>query len=480
MAEQITIIGAGPGGYAAALRASSLGANVTLVEKEGVGGTCLNWGCIPSKIMKTTADLLLKFNEAHKYGINVQDPVALNMVALMARKQTLIQTQQQGILSQLKKARVAVLKGRAKVRTLGLVTVTDDSGTRTDISFDQLILATGTVPLNVPAFPFNGRTILSSNDLLSLTRIPESIIIVGGGVIGCEFAFILAALGSTVTVVEAMDRLLPLDSVDAACAKLLVREMKKRKIKVILDRSVTACEPHDRGVSVMVGDSPFSSPKNNTTITPVKIEVSAMAVCIGRTPLSTDLGLDTIGLETDERGWIPVNNAMETAVKGVYAIGDITGPSRIMLAHVATHEAMVAAENATGGTRTMSYNAVPNAIFTMPEIGTVGLSEQGCQNKGIDAQCFTVNFRTLGKAQVMGEIAGEAKIVLERPTGSVLGLHLIGPHATDLIAEGALAVKNGLTISDLAKTIHAHPTLAEIVSELALKATDKKIGGYLI
>ncbi|ACN15595.1 LpdA [Desulforapulum autotrophicum HRM2] len=477
MAEQIAIIGAGPGGYAAALRASSLGAKVTLVEREGVGGTCLNWGCIPSKIMKTTADLLLKFNEAQKYGINVQGPVALDMVALMARKQALIQTQQQGILSLLKKGRVTVLMGRAKIKAMGLLTVTDDSGTRTEIAFDRLILATGTIPLNVPAFAFNGRTILSSNDLLSLKQIPPSIIIVGGGVIGCEFAFILAALGSAVTVVEAMDRLLPLDSVDTACSKLLLREMKKRKIKVILDRSVTTCEPHDRGVSVMVGASPFSNLKTGATVTPVKIEVSAMAVCIGRTPLSKDLGLEAIGLKTDGQGWIPVNDAMETTIKGVYAIGDITGPANIMLAHVATHEAMVAAENATGGTRTMSYNAVPNAIFTMPEIGTVGLSEEGCQKKGIDAQCFTVNFRAIGKAQVMGEIAGEAKIVLERPSGRVLGLHLIGPHATDLIAEGALAVKKGLTISDLAETIHAHPTLAEIVSELALKATGKALHG---
>ncbi len=475
MKEQIAIIGAGPGGYAAALRASALGARVTLVEKEGVGGTCLNWGCIPSKIMKTTADLILKINGANTYGITVQGPAAPDMVALMARKQTLIQTQQQGILSLLKRGGVNFLKGRAAIKAMGRMTVTDDSGTQTDIGFDRLILATGTIPLNVPAFAFNGRTILSSNDLLSLTHIPPSILIVGGGVIGCEFAFILAALGSAVTVVEAMDRLLPLDSVDTACSKLLLREMKKRKIKVILDRSVTSCESHGRGVSVMVGTSPFSAADAGAPVTPVKIDVSAMAVCIGRTPLSKDLGLDAIGLETDEQGWIPVNDAMETKVRGVYAIGDITGPSRIMLAHVATHEAMVAAENATGGTRTMSYDAVPNAIFTMPEIGTVGLSEEGCQRKGIDAQCFTVNFRSLGKAQVMGEIAGEAKIVVERPTGRVLGLHLVGPHATDLIAEGALAVKKGLTISDLAETIHAHPTLAEIVSELALKATGKAL-----
>ncbi len=477
MTDQIAIIGAGPGGYAAALRASALGAAVTLVEREGVGGTCLNWGCIPSKIMKTSADLLLKINEAHRYGITVQGTTTTDMAALMRRKQTLIQTQQQGILSLLKRGGVTVLNGRAKIKAMGTITVTDDSGTPAEINFDRLILATGTIPQNIPAFAFNATTILSSNDLLSLTHIPPSILIVGGGVIGCEFAFILAALGSAVTVVEAMDRLLPLDSVDESCSKLLLREMKKRKIKVILDRSVTSCESHDTGVSVMVGTSPFSTPNAGTPVTPVKIDVSAMAVCIGRTPLSTDLGLEAIGLETDKQGWIPVNDAMETRVRGVYAIGDITGPSRIMLAHVATHEALVAAENAMGATRTMSYDAVPNAIFTMPEIGTVGLSEQGCEKKGIDAQCFTVNFRALGKAQVMGEIAGEAKIVIERPTGRVLGLHLVGPHATDLIAEGALAVKNRLTVSDLAETVHAHPTLAEIVSELALKATGRAIHG---
>jgi len=477
MPDKITIIGAGPGGYMAALRASDLGAEVTLVEKESVGGTCLNWGCIPSKIMKTTADLLLKFKEAETFGIKGAGPVEPDMTALMKRKQGIINIQQQGIHSLLKKSDVRFVQGRGRIKGPGVIGVTDNSDVEEEIGFDRLILATGTRPLNVKAFPFNGTTILSSDDLLSLTEVPDSIMIVGGGVIGCEFAFILAALGTSVTVVESMERLLPIDSVDDACSKILLREMKKRKIKVILDRTVISAETNGKKVIVSIGPSPFSTDKTKAPVKELTIDVSAMAVCIGRSPLSGDLGLEAINIETDQGGWIPVDNHMETRTKGVYAIGDITGPSRIMLAHVASREGIVAAENAMGEDLAMDYHAVPHAIFTMPEIGCVGLSEKGAIKLGIETSCFTVNFRTIGKAQVMGEIAGEAKIVAEKESKKVLGVHMIGPHATDLIAEGTLAVTMGLIVSDLAKTIHAHPTLSEIVSELALKATGKALHG---
>jgi len=202
-----------------------------------------------------------------------------------------------------------------------------------------------------------------------------------------------------------------------------------------------------------------------------------MAVCIGRSPVAGELGLENIGLKVNERGWIEVNDKMETAVPGVYAIGDILGPSRIMLAHVASHEGMVAAQNALGGDAVMDYHAVPSAIFTMPEIGNVGVTEAGAAAMGLDVSCSSVNFRTLGKAHAMGEIAGEAKIVAETVSGKVIGVHITGPHATDLIAEGALAVNNGLTLSEIANTIHAHPTLAEIMSEVALKGAGMALHG---
>ncbi|MCP4114333.1 MAG: dihydrolipoyl dehydrogenase [Desulfobacteraceae bacterium] len=477
MEKQVVVIGAGPGGYVAALRASALGADVTIIEKENVGGTCLNWGCIPSKIMKTTADMYLKFHEARDYGIEPAGDPRVDMAALMARKKRIIDTQQKGIHSLLKKGKVTFEQGKGVIEGPNLAAVIKEDGTKKEIPYDDLILATGTAPLNIPAFPFDGAAILSSNHLLELTAIPESILIVGGGVIGCEFAFILSALGAKVTVVEAMDRLLPLDAVDVSCSKIIQREMKKKKIKVITDRAVSKVEKTDQGVTVTIGVSPFSDPEKAAKVKEQTVEAKQMAVCIGRAPLSKEMGLGNIGLEPDERGWIPVNEKMETAVKGVYAIGDILGPARIMLAHVASHEAMVAAENIMGRERTMDYHAVPGAIFTMPEVGNVGLSEQEAKKKGLAVTCTSVNFRTLGKAQAMGEIAGEAKVVADEKSGRVLGVHITGPHATDLIAEGALAVTKGLTVSDLADTIHAHPTLAEIMGEVSLKGTGKALHG---
>ena len=231
MEKQVVVIGAGPGGYVAALRASALGADVTIIEKENVGGTCLNWGCIPSKIMKTTADMYLKFHEAREYGIDAPGDPRVDMAALMARKKRIIDTQQKGIHSLLQKGKVTFEQGKGVIEGPNLAAVIKADGTKKEIPYDDLILATGTIPLNISTFPFDGNTILSSNHLLELDAIPESILIVGGGVIGCEFAFILSALGAKVTVVEALDRLLPLDAVDVSCSKIIQREMKKKKIK---------------------------------------------------------------------------------------------------------------------------------------------------------------------------------------------------------------------------------------------------------
>lgn len=482
--KKIVIIGAGPGGYVAALRAAALGGDVTVIEKGHPGGTCLNWGCIPSKIMKTSADIYLKLKGAQEFGIRVDGTILPEMAAIMARKERIVETQRKGILSLLQHARVSFERGRGYIKDRGVAVAVDAEGNEKEILFDRLIIATGTVPLNVPAFPFDGESILSSNDLLNLNEIPKSIVIVGGGVIGCEFASILSALGSSVTVVEAMSRVLPLPSVDDSCSATLQREMKKRKIKLITDRVVEKAEKRDGKLIVTLGNSSFSASVDGSLAKTAKagekpqiIETDKMAVCIGRSPLASDLGLENIGLKTNERGWIEVNDKMETAVPGVYAIGDILGPQRIMLAHVASNEGMVAAQNALGGSVVMKYHAVPGAIFTMPEIGNVGITEAGAALQGLDVTCSTLNFRTLGKAHAMGEIAGEAKIIVETVTGRVLGVHITGPHATDLIAEGTLAVNKGLTVSDIANTIHAHPTLAEIMSEVALKGSGMALHG---
>ncbi len=476
MATKITVIGAGPGGYISAIRAAQLGAEVTVIERDNVGGTCLNQGCIPSKIMITTAEMLERFHRAKEFGIALDGKVAPDMHALMARKEKVIQSQSKGILGLFSHHNIRYLKGDGRIKGPGLVAVRQEDG-ETEVQWDKLILALGTQPFSIPAFPFDGDNILSSNHGLSLREIPESILIVGGGVIGCEFAFILNALGSKVTVVEALSRVLPLPSVDEDCSKILQREMKKRKINVIVNRTVEKVEDNAGKLRATIGPSPFLEKPTEKDKKLRTAEVHKMLVCIGRSPLTADIGLETIELKTDERGWIPANEQMETDVPGVYAIGDVLGPPKIMLAHVASAEGMVAAENAMGEARQMNYDVVPGAIFTTPEVANVGLTEAQAKEKGYNARGDSVLFRTLGKAQVIGEIAGQAKIVSDAESGKVLGVHIIGPHATDLIAEGTLAVQMGCTVKDLAETIHAHPTLAEIMLEASLKGLDRSLHG---
>ena len=477
MATKVTILGAGPGGYVAAVRAAQLGAEVTVVEKEQVGGTCLNWGCIPSKIMKTSAELLEKIHHADAFGIHTQGGAVLDMGKLMARKQKVLATQIKGIEGLLAHHQVTLVRGSARIQGNGKVAAVGADGQEQVWDWDRLIIATGSQPLSVPAFPFDGQRILSSDHILEIQQVPASILIVGGGVIGCEFACILATMGAKVTVVEALDRMLPLPSVDAGCSKVLEREMKKRKIKCFVNRVVESIEQDEAGLTATIGPSPFAEHLKEKDKQPLTVQAAQALVCIGRSPNTREIGLSRIGVKTDAKGWIPVDDRMQTSAANVYAIGDVLGPERVMLAHVASTEAMVAAENAMGANQVMPYTAVPGAIFTMPEVACVGLSEVQAKQQGMDARSDTVMFRTIGKAQVIGELAGQATVVSDARSGTVLGVHIIGPHATDLLGEGALAVANELGVSDIANTIHAHPTLAEIMLEVGLKATGKALHG---
>jgi dihydrolipoamide dehydrogenase len=466
---RIVVIGAGPGGYVAALRGAQLGAQVTLIEKESVGGTCLHWGCIPSKIMKTSAELLLQLGQAEEFGIQLGGAATLDMARLQSRKARIVQTQAKGIEALLQHHGVALIRGTAHIPGSGMVEVATDDGGRQFVAWDRLIVAVGTVPTPLPGIPFDGQAIISSNEAVNLSTVPSSIAIVGGGVIGCEFACILAAMGSQVTVVEALERLLPLPSVDEDCSKVLLREFKKRKIKVLLGHTVRSAEQTQDKITIKavpVGDGGGEQVLN----------ADKMLVCIGRLPTS-GLGLSKVGALRDRRGWVVADDQLRTTAPDVFAIGDILGPEKIMLAHVASVEGIAAAENAMGAQRSLRYDAVPSAIFTIPEVATVGLSEAQAKERGIEVGRATVLFRVIGKAQVMGELAGEAKIVYENCSGRVLGVHLIGPHAADLIAEAALAVTHGLTVSQVADTIHAHPTLAEIMGEAAMKAAGRALHG---
>jgi len=478
MPKKIVILGAGPGGYIAAVRAAQLGAEVSIIEKEHVGGTCLNWGCIPSKVMITTAELLEKIKKSQSYGITVDGSIGVDMPRLMERKNSVIEAQRNGILSLLKHHHIRYIRGTAYLKGKNLAAVRTEDGQELEVPWDKLILATGTSPFELPGLPFDGVRVLSSNHALGLQKVPESILIVGGGVIGCEFAFLLSALGARVSIVEAQSRILPLPSVDEDCSKILQREMKKRGINFMVNRTVAGFEEGDGGLHVEIGPSPFLENPAEKDKKPVFETVEKILVCIGRIPNTGNIdGFDSLDVELDNKGWVLADNRMLTSNADVYAIGDILGPSKIMLAHVASTEGLVAAENAMSGNRTMDYRIVPGAIFTSPEVANVGLTESQAAEEGFAVRSDSVLFRVIGKAQVLGDIAGQAKIVSEKNSGRILGVHIIGPHATDLIAEGTLAIKMGATVEDLVNTIHAHPTLAEIMLETSMKAMDKSLHG---
>ena len=466
MSTRITIIGAGPGGYVAALHAARLGAQVTIIEKEGVGGTCLNWGCIPSKVMKTAADIYDRQKEAGIFGLESAGEMRVDLARLMVRKETVIADQAGQIEKLFQQLKVTHLKGTGLITGHGTARALTTEGP-VEVPWDKLIIAVGSRPLELPGLPFDGQGVISSNEALSLDRLPESLLIVGGGVIGCEFAFIFSSLGVAVTLVEGLERLLPLPAVDEDTSKVMQREMKKRKLEFLLDRIVERVEPVEGRVRAFLAVSPFSPNPKKDRIKPSTIDVDQVLVCVGRRPLTDGLGLESIGLETNQ-GWLDADLGLRTAVKNVYAIGDVLGPSKVMLAHVASAEGRIAAENCLGAGRTMHYDAIPSAIFTSPEVGSVGLTETQAAAQGLEIKTGLVHFRTVGKAQVINETAGQAKIVADAETGRILGVHLVGPHATDLIAEGTLAVATGRTIQELADTIHAHPTLSEIMLETAL------------
>jgi dihydrolipoamide dehydrogenase len=474
MGVRVVILGAGPGGYVAAIRAAQLGAQVTLIERDRVGGTCLNWGCIPTKTLKATTDLLDALRRARELGLALTDPVRPDVSRIMTRKREVMEIQATGILKLLNSHKVHYLQGRGEVMAPDRLLVRTPKGDA-ELAADRLILATGSSPLALSAFPFDGERILSSDHALNLAEIPGSVLIVGGGVVGCEFADILANLGTQVSVVEALPRLLPLPAIDQDSSLVLLREMKKRRITVHLNRTVERADLVEGRVRAFIVPSPSAEGLKEREKSPLTKEVDKLLVCVGRRPNTREMGLERLGLEMDPRGWIVANARMETNVPGVYAIGDVLGPTKVMLAHVASAEGLVAAENAMGVDSVMRYDLVPSAVFTTPEVASVGLTEAQAQEGGLNGRADVFLFRALGKAQALGEIAGHVKLVSERHTRRLLGAHMIGAHVTDLIAEATLALRMGATVEDLASTIHAHPTLSEAFMEVAHKALDAPI-----
>ena len=467
MSLRLTVIGGGPGGYTAAFAAARAGMSVTLVESDRLGGTCLNNGCIPTKTLKASADALEVALRLSQFGIAGLGTPSADPAAVLARKEKVCATLRGGLEKACAALGVTLVRGRGRVISAGLVEAATEEGP-VRIEGDRVIIATGSSALELPGLPVDHRHVLTSDDALALDRVPASLVIVGGGVIGCELAFIYQAFGAKVTVVEGQNRLLPLPSVDADMAVLIQREMKKRRIACELGRTLKDVRVEGGTVKAVLGPSPFISEPTPAQAKETPIEAEAVLVTVGRAPNTSGLGLAEAGIAVDGRGWIQADGHMATSLPGVYAVGDVLGPSKIMLAHVAAVEGLCAVRNCLGQDERMDYTVVPSGIFTSPEVGCVGLTEAQATAAGHEVRVATFQMRELGKAQAMNELPGMFKLVADAATGKVLGAHIAGAHATDLIAEAALALRMGASVQDIAGTIHAHPTLAEGLYEAAL------------
>lgn len=447
----VLVIGGGPGGYVAAIRAAQLGGKVVLVERDKLGGTCLNRGCIPTKALLKSTEYLLVPREAAEMGVNLKLE-SFDLQKMKGRKDRVVAQLAGGVQYLLRKNKIELIEGTARISGPGAVEATDRKGRTARRSARKIIIATGSKPAALPVPGGDHPLVITSEDALQLDSVPGKVVIVGGGAVGIEFAFIYRNLGSEVTLVEMMPQLLP--QMDAEVVEILEKTMRGQGIAVYTGAQVERIEDAPGGLAVLV-----SAPGGS-----LRLEAGQVLAAAGRAPDTEGLGLEAAGVKT-ERGRIVVNEYMETSVPGIYAIGDVTGG--ILLAHVASAEGMAAAENAMGGTSAVDYKVVPGCIYSTPEVAGVGLTEKQAREQGYKVLVGKFPFAASGKAVAVGAPVGLAKIVADERFGEILGVHLVGERATDLIAEAALAIKLEATADEIIDTIHAHPTMAETLMEAA-------------
>jgi len=442
----VGIIGGGPGGYVAGIRAAQLGARVAIIEKDEVGGTCLLRGCIPTKALLATASLLAKIREAEQMGIEVSG-AKLNYLKTFERKNAIVQRLVRGVHSLLKAHKIEYVHGEGKLLGEGRIGVTLPQG-QAKGECEKIIVATGSVPMRPDMFKVDGVNVVTSDEALDLKEIPKSILIIGGAYIGCEFASLYRDFGSEVTLVEMLPQLVPTEEKEVG--QTLRSQFKARGIKVMTGTKIAAMDVSDGNVTAK-------------TEAGETVQAEKALIAVGRAAFSDGVGLGEAGVERGEKGAIKVNEKMETNAPGIYAIGDVLGT--VMLAHVASTQGTVAAANALGGSRTFSYSAVPNCVYTRPEIASVGLKEAEAAEAGYEVATSKFQFTALGKAMIIGETTGFVKIVADKKTEKVLGVSMVGPEVTDLIHEMVLAIHSGVTVNQIAEMIHAHPTLSESIHE---------------
>ena len=443
---EVAVIGAGPGGYVAAIRAAQLGARTCVIENRELGGTCLNRGCIPTKIYLHASDVLREGKGADDYGISFGEP-SIDYAKLNETRDKIVGGLRKGVAGLLKKNGVDVIEGTASFESAHALKIETADGEK-KVSAENIIIATGSEAARPKFFPIDGEKIITSDEILNLDHVPESLLVVGGGYIGCEYGGFFSQMGAQVTIVEMLDQILPMNDVDVA--KAIVRSFKKRKMKVMTSAKVEDLKATDKGISCKVGDK--------------TIEAELALVAIGRKMNSDIPGLEDAGIVV-ENGAIVIDDTCKTSVDGVYAIGDVTG--KVQLAHVASAQGTVAAENITGHPRRIDYRVVPSVFFTHPQVATVGITEKEAAEQQLEIKVATFQFRGLGKAQVIGDTDGFVKLIGNAKTGELIGCQIVGPSATELIEEATVAMKLQSTIEEIAHTIHPHPTLSESVMEAA-------------
>ena len=448
----VVIIGGGPGGYVAAIKAAHLGLKVVLIEKDKLGGVCLNRGCIPTKALVSTAEILNNIKRAEEFGIQVKD-YSIDFPAIMKRKDLITQRLSSGVEQLMKANQVRVIRGEGQIIEPGTVEVLDREGQKEIIKTKNIIIATGSSVMRLPIPGIDNEGVITSDEALSLDELPSRMLIIGGGVVGIEFAGIFKALGVEVTVVEMLPRiLLPIDE---EIARRLTMNLKRKGIEILTDCKVKEIKKNQQNLEILVTASTGEK----------KLVAEKVLLAAGRIPDLGGIEAQRLGIELEGKA-IKVNKKMKTNIPGIYAVGDVVG--KIMLAHVASREGIVAVENIVGKETLMDYRAVPNCVFSLPEVASVGLTEEEARKENdnnikVSKFPFMANGRALG----MGETEGMVKIIADADTHKLLGIHILGAHASDLIAEGTLALSMEATAEEIARTIHAHPTLAETIAEAA-------------
>jgi dihydrolipoamide dehydrogenase len=457
--HDLLVLGAGPGGYVAAIRAAQLGLNVGCVEEvPALGGTCLRVGCIPSKALLESSE---RYHEAKTalaaHGVKVGD-VTLDLPAMLKRKDQVVTDLTRGVEALFKRNKVARYAGHGKLAGPGRVVVTGADGAVSEVTAKSILIATGSKPAPLRGVAFDGDRISSSTEALAYPEAPKHLVVIGAGYIGLELGSVWLRLGSKVTVLEYLDRILP--GMDTDLATEAKRIFERQGMTFFLGRRVTGARVEKNAVVV---ESEGADP----------IRCDRVLVAVGRVPNTDDLGLDAVGIRVDERGRIPVDAHYATSAPGVYAIGDVIGGA--MLAHKAEEEGIACVERIATGYGHVNYDAIPGIVYTHPEIASVGRTEDELQAGGVKYRKGVFFFRANGRAKALGDTDGRVKILADEATDRILGVHILGPRAGDLIAEAAVAIEFGASAEDLARSCHAHPTLAEAVKEAALAAGGRVI-----